>query len=116
MAPIRPIHSVQDAEFVLALAASRTVVIYKHSPICSISETALEEFEAFAQDAPEGTELFSVDVLEARPASRKIEEETGIRHESPQILVLANGGVIWHASHRRIRAADLGAQMASLSA
>lgn len=115
MAPIRTIHSVQDAEFVLGLAASRTVVIYKHSPICSISETALEELEAFAKGASEGTELFSVDVLEARPASRKIEEATGIRHESPQVLVLVNGAVVWHASHRRIRAEELSAQVGSLT-
>jgi bacillithiol system protein YtxJ len=115
MAPIHPIPSIQDAERVLALAASKTVVIYKHSPICSISETALQEFETFARDVPAGVELFSVDVLEARPASQKIEERTGIRHESPQVLVLANGAVVWHASHRRIRAGELSAQVGSLS-
>src|SRR5260370_40958592 len=31
--------------------------------------------------------------------SRKLEERTGIRHESPQLLVLRSGRVVWSASH-----------------
>ena len=114
MASIKPIFSVSDAERILDLSAKKTVVIYKHSPICSISEMAIEEFEAFAKKSPEGAELFSVDVISARPASLKIEELTGIRHESPQVLILADGKVAYHASHRRIRAGELETQVAAL--
>ena len=110
-----PIETVQDAERVLELSRTKTVVIYKHSPICSISETALEEFQAFANNSPDSVELFSVDVLAARPTSQKIEALTGILHESPQVLVLADGKVAWHASHRRIRASDLSAHVATLA-
>jgi len=31
--------------------------------------------------------------------SRKLEERTGIRHESPRLLVLRSGRVVWSASH-----------------
>lgn len=114
MTVIHPIETIGDAERIVASARDHFVVIYKHSPICSISETAIVEFEAFAENAPEGVDLFSVDVLAARPASLKIEELTGIRHESPQVLILANGAVVWHASHRRIRADEIKAQVGSL--
>ena len=115
MTSIKPILTPQDAERAIDLSRSKTVVIYKHSPICSISETAIQEFEAFAGAAPGNAELFSVDVLDARPASLKIEELTGIRHESPQVLVMAEGAVVWHASHRRVRADALNAQIGALS-
>jgi bacillithiol system protein YtxJ len=114
MASIKPIVTIQDAERAVELSRGKTVVIYKHSPICSISEDAIVEFEAFAEAASPGQDLFSVDVLSARSASLKIEELTGVRHESPQVLVLAEGAVLWHASHRRIRSVDLQAQVGSL--
>jgi len=115
MNSIKPIHFPEDAQRVVELSNTQNVVIYKHSPICSISETAQDEFEAFARTSPKDTLLFSVDVLGARPASLKIEELTGVRHESPQVLILAGGKVAWHASHRRIKAGELGAQASTLA-
>ena len=115
MISILPIETIEDAQGAIDLSRSATVVIYKHSPICSISETALEEFETFASGDVHDAKLFSVDVLAARPASQKIEEITGVRHESPQVLVLADGKVVWHASHRRIRTSELSAQAAALA-
>lgn len=35
--------------------------------------------------------------------SRTIEERTGVRHESPQVLVFRAGKVVWSASHFQIR-------------
>jgi bacillithiol system protein YtxJ len=115
MVPIKPVFSIQDAERLVELSREKIVVLYKHSPICSISETAIEQFEAFVEKAPADVEIFSVDVIDARTASRKIEELTGIRHESPQILVLSGGAVIWHASHRRVRTEEIAAQVAALT-
>ena len=112
---IRPLETVQDAERVLELSRTELVVIYKHSPICSISETAIDEIAEFAGQAKDTLSLFMVDVIGARPASLKIEELTGVRHESPQLLVLVEGAAVWNTSHRRINAPDLLAQVRSLS-
>jgi bacillithiol system protein YtxJ len=47
-------------------------------------------------------EVALVEVQRARELSREIENRTGIKHESPQIIVLRNGQVVWDASHFQI--------------
>ena len=112
---IRPIETPQDAERILELSRQELVVVYKHSPICSISEMAIEEFREFVSLNQAPLSLYQVDVISARPASQRLEAVTGIRHESPQVLVLSGGAVVWHASHRRVRAEDLAAQITALA-
>ena len=34
----------------------------------------------------------------------EIEQKTGIRHESPQVIVLDKGNVVWNASHWKVTA------------
>ena len=43
-----------------------------------------------------------VKVIENRSLSRRIAEETEVRHESPQVLLLDQGQVIMHTSHGQI--------------
>ncbi len=74
------------------------VVIFKHSTTCPISAAAYNEMEQFAG------EVVLVEVQRARELSREIERQTGIRHESPQVLVLENGKVVWNASHFKVKA------------
>ena len=78
-------------------------VVYKHSTSCGISFGAMREAEKFEQARPDVV-IHAVYVLEDRPVSDYIEERTGIRHESPQILILRQGEVVWHDSHSRITA------------
>ncbi len=113
-AAFRAVLSADDASAVLDAARAGTVVIYKHSPTCEISADALDEMHRFLAQAPAGLDVRIVDVLSARPASQLIEARTGIRHESPQVLVIANGDVVWHASHRRITAAAVHDALAAL--
>jgi len=92
-----------------AIAASRggVRVLYKHSPICDRSATALDEVGLFLEGAGADVPVHIVDVLSARPASQWIESVTGVRHESPQALVLADERVVWNASHRAVTATAL---------
>jgi len=43
-----------------------------------------------------------VDVLRSRALSQALSARAQVRHESPQLLVLKNGGVVWHGSHWRV--------------
>lgn len=74
------------------------VVIFKHSTTCSISAAAYSEMEQFSG------EVVLIEVQRARELSREVEKQTGIRHESPQVLVLENGKVVWSASHFKVKA------------
>ena len=98
MKPMIPIHD--EATLRRALALPR-VLLYKHSPICNVSDTALNAVERFRAAHPE-LPVYVVDVIGDRPLSRRIEADLGVRHESPQALYLEAGTVRWHDSHFRI--------------
>ena len=82
----------------LSRSQEQPVVIFKHSITCPVSSAAYFEMEQFAG------EVVLVEVQRARELSREIEKRTGIRHESPQVLVLEYGKVIWNASHFKVKA------------
>jgi len=90
-------------EFDRALQESqdRPVVIFKHSPRCAISAHALGGFRQYIEGVPRGdSPLFTfVDVMDARSVSDEIARRTGVRHETPQLLVLRDGRVVWAGSH-----------------
>jgi bacillithiol system protein YtxJ len=76
----------------------RPVVIFKHSLTCPISASALEQMNRYQG------EIAVVEVQRARSLSDEIEQRLGLRHESPQIIVLSNGQIVWDASHFKITA------------
>lgn len=87
-----------DFDELLAQSRQQTVVIFKHSLTCPVSSSAYREMTRF----PGAVNL--VEVQRARELSREIENRTGVRHESPQVIVLRNGQVVWDASHFKITA------------
>ena len=40
-----------------------------------------------------------LEVQSAREISRELANLTGIRHETPQVIVLRDGKAVWNASH-----------------
>jgi len=81
----------------------RPVVIFKHSLTCPISAGAYEQMAEF-----EG-EVALIEVQPSRELSTEIENRLGVAHESPQVIVLRNGQVVWNASHFKITAAAVAA-------
>lgn len=87
-----------------ALVASETpLVIFKHSATCIISQTVKRQYDAFVAAHPEVPTRLVV-VQQERSLSNAIESVLRIQHESPQALVVHQGRVLWHGSHRRITA------------
>lgn len=87
-----------DAAFAAPLA-----VVFKHSTSCSLSAMAYDEVRRYLERA-DAEPVRLVDLLAHRSISNAIESRSGIRHESPQVLVLVGGTVVWNASHRRVTA------------
>lgn len=71
-------------------------MIFKHSTQCSISAAAYQEMEKM------DTTAWYLDILQYRPISNQIAEDFGVKHESPQVLLVKNGTVVFHESHRKI--------------
>ena len=80
-----------------ALAAPR-FLLFKHSDRCGVSTHALGAYLAFAADHPQVPAGW-VDVRAHRPLSNRITEATGIRHASPQAVLIVDGTAVWSASH-----------------
>jgi bacillithiol system protein YtxJ len=78
----------------------KPVIVFKHSNACSISSRAYREMEKL-----EGVNI--LEVQSAREISRELANLTGIRHETPQVIVLRDGKAVWNASHFDVKAADV---------
>lgn len=82
---------------------NQPVLFFKHSTRCPISQEAYEQFEQF-QFTDEATRLKMglIFVIEHRDVSNYLEEKIGVRHESPQAILVENQQVLWHDSHRAL--------------
>jgi bacillithiol system protein YtxJ len=96
------------------LLAAPLAVLYKHSPICPTSGVAYEEMLAFRRRS--AVPVYLVDVVKHRPLSRALAERTGVRHESPQVIVLRQGVAAWHGSHFDIQADELARVVSTVGA
>ena len=86
--PYQLLKSPQDIDELLKPGAGRHLV-FKHSLTCPVSHAAFREFERFLATAPPaGTHVGLIEVQNARPASNRVAEVTGVRHESPQALLV----------------------------
>jgi bacillithiol system protein YtxJ len=89
----------ERSEFDLAAFVQQDVaVVFKHSQTCPVSWMADRHVQKFIQAHPE-IPFYTVIVQKERGLSNKVAELTGIRHESPQILVFRQGQVVADASH-----------------
>ena len=86
---------------VLANSKKHPVVVFKHSNSCPISALAYREMQQLEND------VAMVDVQSARDVSKELAEMTGIRHESPQVIVFVDGRAVWSASHYAVKARDV---------
>ena len=98
-------HLVDEASVDAAFEQPRYLLL-KHSPVCPISESVRQVVHAFDTDHPD-LPVGWIDVIDARVLSDGIAVRTGIQHESPQVLLLEQGRVVWHENHWRVTAARL---------
>ncbi len=97
--------SMAELDAAFSRSSSGPVLIFKHSLTCPASETAFDEFRELLDrlDCDHGL----IVVQSAHRISNEVESRAGVRHESPQALVLHEGRVVWHASHSEITADTL---------
>jgi monothiol bacilliredoxin len=88
----------ESFEQLASRSKDRPIVIFKHSLTCPISAAAYEQMAEF------DGEVALIEVQRARELSNEIENRLGVEHESPQVIVLRNGQVVWNASHFRVTA------------
>ncbi len=100
-----PLHTETQLEEIRARSADRPQVIFKHSTRCSTSQLVKNRLERGSQ--PQDIDFYYLDLLSHRPISNKVAETFGVRHESPQILVIRDGKCVFEESHLGISMEDI---------
>lgn len=92
------VDSLDSLDRLFSQSYERPVVLLKHSMTCGISSGVYREVGNVGGDV-------NVVVIQThRHLSNEIAARTGLRHESPQAIVLRDGLPVYHASHYDIEA------------
>ena len=94
-----PVHSHEDVE--TAFGAEKAMV-FKNSTRCPISRGACAVMERWLKKSEPDVDVYCIDVIENRTESDLVAKKSGLRHESPQAILLVQGKPVWSASHWNI--------------
>jgi len=102
------LNRMEQLEEIKLISQTEPVLIFKHSTRCSISSNALDRLERQASNVQNpGFKPFFLDLLAFRSISNQIENEFGIEHQSPQVLLIKNEKCVYNNSHIGINFSDL---------
>ena len=84
------------------------VFIFKHSTACPVSASAKQRVDGVLADPPAHCPaVYLVKVIESRAVSNAIADQVGVRHQSPQLILVKDGEAVWDASHHTITGAAM---------
>lgn len=108
MAYMTKMTSVEQLNSALGATNNQPLLLFKHSTRCPISSRAYQEMDHYLQNQPnENVDYGIVYVVEDRPVSNETEAILGVKHESPQAILVQNGKAVWHTSHSNITSTAL---------
>src|SRR3954470_9439278 len=98
---------VDELHRLIAESQTRPVLLFKHSRTCGTSMEALDELVEHLNERGATTSApryAMVTVQTHRDVSNAATKQLGVRHETPQALLIRDGRVVWSASHFRVTA------------
>ncbi|MEK5476940.1 bacillithiol system redox-active protein YtxJ [Paenibacillus sp. FSL R5-0407] len=105
MSELKRITTTEDLQKAFEQSADQPLLLFKHSTRCPISAGAHRELADYLNDAPNEKITYGlIYVVEDREVSNAAAEKLGVKHESPQALLVKDGQAVWHASHSKITA------------
>src|SRR5829696_4545681 len=107
MKQLNPVSDIAGLDEAINESSERPVLLFKHSRTCGISCEALDQLHAHVADAPVEAAYKLITVQSHRRVSDELTSRFGIRHETPQAILLRDGRPVWNASHFRITAKEL---------
>lgn len=107
MNTLKPIADIAALEAAIAESRERPVLIFKHSRTCGISCEAFDELHAHLAEGAVTASYNVITVQQHRSVSDAAASRFGVRHETPQAILLKGGVPVWSASHFRITAGEL---------
>ncbi|MEY4637447.1 MAG: hypothetical protein RJA55_3245 [Acidobacteriota bacterium] len=111
LSPFKTLSTSDQLDRALDESSRRPAVIFKHSPTCGISAQAFESISEWVTGKVPDADFYLVPVQASRALSTQLAQQFGIRHESPQVMVIDRGEVVWHGSHYRAAATSIAAAL-----
>lgn len=105
--PWEEITSMETLDEIISQSQIKPVAVLKHSTTCGISRMVLRQFEKDFDLKEEDIKLYFLDLLRYREISNKIASKFNVPHQSPQLIVIKEGTVVYDASHGEISADSL---------
>jgi len=97
------IASLPELETAIKSSEETAVMFFKHSTRCSISSAALSKLERYWELETEKIVIpYFIDLIRYRQISDAIAQHTSIEHESPQVIILHKGKILYQATHNGI--------------
>jgi thioredoxin 1 len=107
MSRLTPITDLSALDAAIAESNDRPVLLFKHSRYCGVSAEALDELQSHIDGAANQVAYRMITVQTHRSVSDAVAQRLGLRHETPQAILLRDGKIVWNASHFRITATQL---------
>ena len=99
---LTPLSHLDELEAAIAESCERPVLLFKHSRTCGVSCEALDELHAHVERSEVRAGYKLITVQSHRRLAEEAAARLGIRHETPQAILLREGRPVWSASHFRI--------------
>lgn len=96
-APFHSLSSEADWNEARSRSEEQPVLVFKHSNACPVSGNADTEMRQLAQDA--SLPVYKLVVQQSRAVSDEIADALGVRHETPQVILLDQAAPVFHTSH-----------------
>lgn len=98
---MKQIKTIEAWEEIIEQSKQSPQIVFKFSATCVVSPPAHKQMSKFMKksDVPVHLVIVQTDPL----ISSQIEKDLGVRHESPQVLILSKGRAVWQATHYLIK-------------
>ncbi len=93
----------------------KPVIIFKHSVSCGVSAMAKYGLESEWEFEHTDLDFYYLDLLSFRSVSNLVAERLNVIHQSPQIILLNKGEVIYNTSHHKISVGGIKTALGSLA-
>lgn len=104
---LKTLSELSELDAAIAESRERPVLLFKHSRTCGISHEALDELQMHLSRDSATAAYKLITVQSHRRLSDEAAVRLGVRHETPQAILLRDGRPVWKASHFRITADHL---------
>jgi bacillithiol system protein YtxJ len=96
-----------ELDSLLAESGRRPLLLFKHSYSCGVSLEALDELVEHLNESSLDARYAMVTVQTHRDVSNAVSARLGVRHHTPQAILVRDGRAVWSASHFRVNADEI---------